>query len=43
MTLPDQMSGVVLTGHGGPEMLELRHNLPVPTPGPNDVIEHPSP
>ena len=38
MTLPDKMSGVVLTGHGGPEMLEWRDDLPVPTPGPSDVI-----
>ncbi|MGC3940787.1 alcohol dehydrogenase family protein [Roseobacter sp. EG26] len=38
MNLPDTMRGVVLTGHGGPEMLELRDNLPVPSPGPNDVI-----
>ncbi|WP_368187937.1 alcohol dehydrogenase family protein [Aestuariibius sp. HNIBRBA575] len=38
MGLPNLMSGVVLNGHGGPEMLELRSNLPVPTPGPNDVI-----
>lgn len=38
MTLPDKMCGVVLTGHGGPEVLEVRDDLPVPTPGPNDVI-----
>ncbi|WP_420821936.1 alcohol dehydrogenase family protein [Pseudorhodobacter turbinis] len=38
MTLPDKMYGVVMTGHGGPEMLEVRDNLTVPTPGPNDVI-----
>lgn len=38
MTLPNLMSGVVLTGHGGPEMLEMRHDLPVPSPGPSDVI-----
>ncbi|WP_298862728.1 alcohol dehydrogenase family protein [uncultured Sulfitobacter sp.] len=40
MTLPDTMSGVVLTGHGGPETLQVRDNLPVPIPGPNDVIVH---
>ena len=38
MTLPDTMNGVVLTGHGGPEMLEMRDDLAVPRPGPNDVI-----
>lgn len=32
------MSGVVLTGHGGPEMLEFRDDLPVPHPGSNDVL-----
>jgi NADPH:quinone reductase-like Zn-dependent oxidoreductase len=32
------MSGVVLTGHGGPETLEWRDDLPVPTPGALDVI-----
>lgn len=38
MTLPTQMSGVVLTGHGGPEMLEFRANLPLPTLGETDVL-----
>ncbi|WP_458792329.1 alcohol dehydrogenase family protein [Yoonia sp. MH D7] len=38
MSLPTKMSGVVLTGHGGPEMLEWRDDLPVPTPGPLDVL-----
>lgn len=38
MTLPNFMHGVVLTGHGGPEMLEIRDNLEVPSPEPNDVI-----
>lgn len=38
MTLPDTMSGIVLTGHGGPEMLEWRDDLPVPVPGKSDVI-----
>jgi len=32
------MSGVLLTGHGGPEMLEYRNDLPVPQPGTNDVV-----
>lgn len=38
MTLPDVMAGVVLTGHGGPETLEWREDLPVPRPGPRDVV-----
>jgi NADPH:quinone reductase-like Zn-dependent oxidoreductase len=32
------MYGVVLTGHGGPEALEVRDDLIVPSPGPSDVI-----
>ncbi|AKH99617.1 Zn-dependent oxidoreductase, NADPH:quinone reductase [Hoeflea sp. IMCC20628] len=38
MNLPDIMSGVVLTGHGGPEMLEWRDDLPVPVASKGDVI-----
>lgn len=38
MTLPKKMCGVILTGHGEAEMLVVRDDLPVPTPGPNDVI-----
>lgn len=38
MTLPDTMSGVLLTGHGGPEVLEWRDDLAVPVPGPGDVL-----
>ena len=38
MTLPKKMSGIVMNGHGGPEMLEWRDDLPVPVAGPNDVI-----
>jgi NADPH:quinone reductase-like Zn-dependent oxidoreductase len=38
MTFPDKMYGVLLNGHGGPEMLEWRVDLPVPVPGKNDVI-----
>lgn len=38
MTLPNLMCGAVLIGHGGPEMLEWRNDLPVPNPGANDVI-----
>jgi NADPH:quinone reductase-like Zn-dependent oxidoreductase len=32
------MTGVVLTGHGGPEKLQLRHDLPVPTPKRGEVL-----
>ena len=37
MTLPETMSGVVMTGHGGPEMLEWRDDLPVPVAGDGEV------
>ncbi len=38
MTLPGNMHGVVLTGHGGPEMLAWRDDLAVPVPGRSDVV-----
>jgi NADPH:quinone reductase-like Zn-dependent oxidoreductase len=38
MTLPEKMYGVVLTGHGGPEMLQWRDDLNVPVPGKGDVV-----
>ncbi|WGH77784.1 zinc-binding dehydrogenase [Jannaschia ovalis] len=38
MTLPATMSGWLLTGHGGPEMLDWRTDLPVPQPGPGEVL-----
>ena len=38
MTIPQHMSGVYLTGHGGPEGLEWRDDIPVPTPGPGQVL-----
>ena len=38
MDLHETMSGVALIGIGGPEMLEWRDDLPVPTPSENDVI-----
>lgn len=38
MSLPSKMSGVVLIGHGGPEKLEWRDDLSVPTPGARDVV-----
>ncbi|WP_300514741.1 alcohol dehydrogenase family protein [Aliiroseovarius sp.] len=38
MTLPDMMHAVHLTGHGGPEALEFRTDVPVPRPGPGEVL-----
>lgn len=35
---PDTMQAVLLTGHGGLEKLEYRNNVPVPRPGPDEVI-----
>ena len=36
--LPSKMSGVLLVGHGGPEKLDYRNDIPVPNPGPNEVL-----
>ena len=36
--MADKMWGVVLTGHGGADMLEWRDDLPVPAPGRNEVL-----
>lgn len=38
MTLPSTMCAVVLTGHGGPEMLEYRRDVPVPVPTNDQVL-----
>jgi len=35
---PERMFGVWLIGHGGPENLEIRDDIPVPRPGPGDVV-----
>jgi NADPH:quinone reductase-like Zn-dependent oxidoreductase len=37
-TLPKKMKGVYLTGHGGQDKLEIRDDIPVPNPGPHDVL-----
>lgn len=36
--LPKQMRGVLLTGHGGPEKLEVRDDIQVPKPRPYEVL-----
>ena len=38
MTIPQTMRGVVLTGFGGFDCLEYRIDLPVPRPGPGEVL-----
>jgi NADPH:quinone reductase-like Zn-dependent oxidoreductase len=36
--LPETMVAVLLTGHGGIEKLEYREDVPIPVPGPDDVL-----
>ncbi|NHI00214.1 alcohol dehydrogenase family protein [Oceanimonas sp. MB9] len=36
--IPKTMAGVVLTGHGGPDKLVYRNDLPVPRPGAGEVL-----
>lgn len=36
--IPETMRGAQLLGHGGPEMLRLQSDLPVPRPGPGEVL-----
>lgn len=36
--IPQTMSGVQLTGHGGPEKLVWNDAIPVPQPGPGEVL-----
>ena len=38
--LPKMMRGVWLTGHGDTDKLEFRNDIPVPQPGPYDVLIH---
>lgn len=37
-TVPSEMKGLQLVGHGGPEMLEFNELIPVPQPSKNDVL-----
>ncbi len=36
--IPKVMKGIQLTGHGGLDKLVFRDNIPVPTPGPSDLL-----
>lgn len=36
--IPDKMAAVLLTGHGGVEVLEYRENVPVPVPDASEVL-----
>jgi len=38
VTIAANMRAVLLTGHGGYDKLDVRDDVPVPTPGPNDVL-----
>ena len=38
MSIPATMRAVLLTGNGGYDRLELRDDVPVPVPGPDDVL-----
>ena len=38
INLPKTMRGVWLTGHGDMDKLEIRQDIPVPAPGPQDVL-----
>lgn len=37
-TIPDTMQAVLLTSHGGPDMLSIRDDWPVPQPSPDEVL-----
>lgn len=38
MAVPDTMQAVQLLGHGGPDQLVVRDDVPVPQPGPDEVL-----
>lgn len=37
-SIPEQMTAVLLTGHGGPDRLEIRDDVPVPVPAADEVL-----
>ena len=37
-SIPETMRGVWLVGHGDMDKLEIRQDIPVPSPGPSDVL-----
>ena len=38
MTIPNTIHAVLLTGHGGPDMLEYHTDVPVPSPMPGELL-----
>ncbi len=38
MNIPEKMTAALLTGHGGFDKLEIRNDVPVPRPGPGEVL-----
>ncbi|WP_419911442.1 alcohol dehydrogenase family protein [Candidatus Poriferisodalis sp.] len=38
MSSRETMRAALLVGHGGPEMLQVRDDVPVPVPGPDEVL-----
>ena len=38
MNIPERMQAVLLTGHGGPEKLEIHNDVPVPRPASGEVL-----
>lgn len=36
--LPETITAVLLTGHGGFDKLDIRNDVPIPSPGDNDVL-----
>ena len=39
-SIPSTMTAAVLTGHGGLEKLEIRHDMPTPQPAADEVLIH---
>ena len=38
VSIPSTMRAAVLTGHGGPEKIEIRDDIPVPSPAAGEVL-----